>query len=80
MLILPMRGHLDKIRRSLDMSNSATPVIENSEPNFRKGSEAEIQTAKHRLRPLRRHLSVRRAEINVSGSSARQRGGDARKR
>jgi hypothetical protein len=38
MLILPMRGHLDKIRRSLDMSNSATPVIENSEPNFRKGS------------------------------------------
>jgi hypothetical protein len=32
----------------------------------RFGSEAEIQTAKHRLRPLRRHLSVRRAEINVS--------------
>ena len=24
--------------------NSTTPVIENSEPNFRKGSEAEIQT------------------------------------
>jgi hypothetical protein len=26
-------------------------------------AEAEIQTAKHRLRPLRRHLSVRRAEM-----------------
>jgi hypothetical protein len=48
--------------------------------------------AKHRLRPLRRHVSVRRAEINVSGSansyrariamnwkpSARQSGGNAR--
>jgi hypothetical protein len=29
----------------------STPIIENSEPNYRFGSEAEIQTAKHRLIP-----------------------------
>jgi hypothetical protein len=35
---LPHPVSTEQIRRSLDMSNSATPVIENSEPNFRKGS------------------------------------------
>ena len=46
---LPMRGHLDKIRGLLHMSNSATPVIENSEPNFRKGSEAEIKLGHYQI-------------------------------
>jgi hypothetical protein len=36
--------------------------------NFSNGSEAEIQTETAPAK-VRRHLSVRRAEINVSGSA-----------
>jgi hypothetical protein len=73
---------LNSSRRMNDPLNvwDATPVIENSEPNFRKGSEAEIQTRHYRKAPARAiaaAMSVRRAEMQCERSTNSYRAGIA---